>query len=87
VSLAGGLECPSSGLVDVDVIVMGSDGAHRAVWGEGDALVPFLWLTEGVKGRVQVGNSPDLAESAIGGNHDEVFVAGDSSRLLSSWEV
>jgi len=79
VSLAGGLKRPVSGLVDVDLVVVGSDGAHGVVWREGDALVPFLWFVEGVEGRVTVSDSSYLTESAVGGNYEEMFVDGNSS--------
>ena len=82
-------ECePSiSGVVDVEIVVVGSDCEHALVRTECHNLNPLLGILEDLAWVRQVCILSDRHSSVISGDSSVVSTDGDTSGLLGSWEV
>ena len=85
--LAFELEPSISGVVDVEIVVVGSDCEHGLVRTECHNLNPLLGILEDLAWVLQVLILSDRHTSIIAGDSSVVETDCDTSGLLGSWEV
>ena len=85
VSLAGSYKAPVGGFVDVDVVIVRTDGEVLVVWREGHNLDPFSRVSEELDLTVRGRGGSDGDGTVISSNGKELAVDSDTARALSLW--
>ena len=78
---------PVGGVVDVDIVVMGTDGKHLVVWGESHNLDPLSRIFHALNLGIQVRGSSDGNGTVVTGDSNEGVVDGNATRALRVWEL
>jgi hypothetical protein len=86
VSSARANERPVGGGVDVDVVIVGTDGEVGAVGGEGHNLNPLLGLAEEFGLGAGISTRPDRDTAVVGSDSKPVNAGGNSAGALGVWE-